>query len=284
MQSRSWTLKLGLSCFWLTTGLFIAKEFYLYVQFYYLKFFLTHIGGPPLFQFFQNYIVFKASLLEITILSFCFLELLAGFYVLIYPPFRLLIGLQIFLLIPIVSYAIIDPSLWYHPFGALSKTFCIFAVLLGWRQLYIHKRETQTRKTLLWTLSVFWIYEGIVHLSFQTPFLLNPQHPENPLDPNSILIKIFFILGGFQIFSGIILRPLYSSRYRRMATVLVFLHLLFLIAFDFFYLYQVFYYLYHPLGAFTKDFVIVAIYLYLLQDPLTIESKPNESITFSSRN
>lgn len=263
--AHSWILKIGISCFWLFTGLFIAKLFYIEVSFYYLRDLITSLGGHNLLETFLETKIASTNLLEVFTLFACFLQIMVGFYVLIYPPYAPLIGVQIFLVLPIFAFALADPTLFYHPFGVVSKSICVLAALIVLRQGHLQKEENHLRKILLGSLMFLWFYEGIVHCFFQTPFELSLVQNSGLADFWSPLLKG---IGVFQIFSCLILYPLYFSRLRNLAHLLIIIHFCLMIAMSAFYLYKVLYYLYHPLGPFTKNFVIGAIYLYLLSDPM----------------
>jgi hypothetical protein len=258
--SSLWILKTGLALFWLSTSFFMYHPFYTDALMYYLKQMAWTLGGNELIQYCVIFHIF-----EKIIFFLCFLQLVLGFYVLIYPSWFILFFLQfLFTFILSFGFFFFDGSLGYHPFGALSKSFTIFGVIYFLRAHYRVADLEKYSQFLLGSLALFWIYEGLFPcILYQSPFkqegvalLFSCTSPQRFLQG----------LGAFQIAYGL---SLFWSLYRfpRLLKPLLLGQMALLILLDTVSLAYFPRYLYHPLGPITKDFVLLAASLYLFVKP-----------------
>lgn len=174
-------LQAGCASIWLTTALGVLHPYYREVG----HAWLARLGLPDLAMFLA-----------------CAAELALGLAVLLLPPSRLLVWLQV---APVLGFtatlAALEPLLLAHPFGVLSKNLPFIALVLGaWRVA----REGWSPRAL-WTLragmAVVWVTEGLFpKLLFQQPLELAVVERHVSVVPASTFL---LAMGAAQLLSGV---------------------------------------------------------------------------------
>ena len=176
-------LKAATAFLWLATALSVLHPYYRSIG----HAWLSLLGLPDLFMWLA-----------------CAGELVLGLLILVLPPRRWLMLLQVLAVcVFTVALAVLDPSLLVHPFGVLSKNLPFLAVVVTVWLLASEGWTSRTWWILRAGMAVVWITEGV----FPKLLFIRPEEVEvvarSGLVPFSPL-TFLMLLGAAQAASGVL--------------------------------------------------------------------------------